>query len=210
MNKNGGKREVPSFVSVAHLSCCRPMIRSFVGPRLAKQREAGGWARQGSLLRRIGRKGSFMAESSTHIFRVSLGPKLYREIEIESSNKLYDLAFSIIEAFDFDFDHPFGFYSKVKGFVLDSPVKYELFVDMGQESDAGSVKRTRIAGAFLKVHAKMTFLFDYGDDWQFLVELIRIGKTERSINYPRVVKVVGKAPKQYPDLDDDEGEDEAA
>jgi hypothetical protein len=31
----------------------------------------------------------------------------------------------------------------------------------------------------------MTFLFDYGDDWQFLVELIRIGKTERSINYPR-------------------------
>ena len=37
------------------------------------------------------------------------------------------------------------------------------------ESDARSVKRTRISEAFPKVGTKMIFLFDYGDDWRFRV-----------------------------------------
>ena len=82
-----------------------------------------------------------MADAGTHIFRVSLAPKLYREIEILSASKLYDLAGAIIRAFDFDLDHAFGFYSKTTGNIYASPVKYELFADMG-ESDARSVKRT--------------------------------------------------------------------
>ena len=84
-----------------------------------------------------------MADTGTHIFRVSLAAKLYREIEIASTNKLYDLAKAIIRSFEFDFDHAFGFYSKLSGNIYDSPAKYELFADMG-ESDARSVKRTRI------------------------------------------------------------------
>jgi hypothetical protein len=139
-----------------------------------------------------------MTDAGTHMFRVSLGPKLCREIEIRSAEKLSDLAASIVAAFGFDFDHAFGFYSKLKGFVLDSPVKYELFADTEDESNAGSVEQTRIDDVFQKVRAKMTFLFDYGDHWQFLVELIGLGQKERGIKYPRIVKKVGKAPNQYP------------
>src|SRR5215471_20454025 len=83
-----------------------------------------------------------MAKAETRVFRVSLGPKLYRDIEIPGSKKLYDLAAAIVAAFGFDFDHPYGFYSLLKGNILRSPVKYELFADMddiGEESDAGSV-----------------------------------------------------------------------
>jgi len=50
-----------------------------------------------------------MANASTHIFRVSLKPRLYREIEIDSGESLYDLAEAIVLAFDFDLDHAFGF-----------------------------------------------------------------------------------------------------
>lgn len=40
------------------------------------------------------------------------------------------LAQLIVECFDFDFDHAFGFYSKLKGNIYDSPIRYELFVDI--------------------------------------------------------------------------------
>ena len=110
-----------------------------------------------------------MAEAQTHVFRVSLSPKVYRDFEILSAKNLYDLAGEIVRVFGFDFDHAFGFYSKLTGDVFGSPVKYELFADMG-ESEARSVKRTRIVEAFPTVGAKMTFLFDYGDNWQFRIE----------------------------------------
>ena len=149
-----------------------------------------------------------MAGATTHIFRASLRPKLYREIEIDSGKSLYDLAEGIVGAFDFDLDHAFGFYSKLTSHYFDSPSKYELFADLeGGESDAGSVKRTKVAQAFPEVGSKMLFLFDYGDQWQFKVEVIGLGEKVPKARYPKVVKSVGTAPPQYPDPDD-EFEDE--
>ena len=64
-----------------------------------------------------------MANASTHIFRVSLKPRLYREIEIDSGKSLYDLAEAIVRAFDFDLDHAFGFFSELGHHVFDSAVR---------------------------------------------------------------------------------------
>jgi len=115
-----------------------------------------------------------MAESETLVFRTSLRPKIYRDIEIAGTASLYTLAQAITWSFDFDFDHAFGFYSKLKGKIYDSPVRYELFVDIGEgEGDARSVKRTRVIKVFPSVGTKMRFLFDYGDEWEFLVELVK-------------------------------------
>jgi hypothetical protein len=50
----------------------------------------------------------------------------------------------------------------------------------------------------------MLFLFDYGDEWRFKVELIGLGRKEPGAVYPRVVKQVGEAPPQYPGLEEDE------
>jgi hypothetical protein len=143
-----------------------------------------------------------MAEAQTHVFRASLDPKVYREFEVLSAKKLYDLGAAIVWAFGFDFDHAFGFYSKLTGSVLSSPVKYELFADNG-ESNTGSVKRTRIDDAFPGTGAKMTFLFDYGDHWQFRIEVIDQRRKEPRVRYPRLLKTSGKAPEQYPDPDEE-------
>jgi hypothetical protein len=149
-----------------------------------------------------------MAGATTHIFRASLRPKLYRDIEIDSGKSLDDLAEGIVGAFDFDLDHAFGFYSKLTGHYYDSPIKYELFADLeGGESDAKSVKRTKVAQAFPDVGSKMLFLFDYGDQWQFKVEVIGLGEKVPKARYPRVIKSMGTAPPQYPDPDE-EFEDE--
>src|SRR3954471_4761289 len=89
-----------------------------------------------------------MAGATTHILRASLRPKLYRDIEIDSGKSLYDLAEGIVQAFDFDLDHAFGFYGKLTGNYTQSPLRYELFADMdGGSSDARSVKRTTLLSA---------------------------------------------------------------
>jgi hypothetical protein len=138
----------------------------------------------------------------THIVRVSLTRAIYRDIEILSEKSLYDLANAIVRAFDFDFDHAFGFYGNLTGNYYRSSVKYELFADMG-ESDAGSVKKTRVLQAFPAVKARLLFVFDYGDEWHFKVECLSLGERSPKVKYPRIVKVVGTAPEQYPDDDDD-------
>ena len=140
--------------------------------------------------------------SRTHVFRVRLWPKIYRDIEIESSKSLYDLAAAIVGAFDFDLDHAFGFYSKLEDYVFDSPVRYELFADLDGDREAQSVKRTTIAHAFPEPGSKMQFLFDYGDDWRFRVEVIALGEKAPKTRYPKSLKTVGKAPPQYADPDE--------
>lgn len=145
-----------------------------------------------------------MSRTSTHIFRVRLRPRVHREIEIPSETSLYDLAAAIVQAFDFDLDHAFGFFSKLDHHVFDAPVRYELFADLDGGSESGSVKQTKVAQAFPAVGAKLQFLFDYGDDWRFQVEVIGLGERVAKTRYPKLLKTVGKAPPQYPPNDEDE------
>lgn len=144
-----------------------------------------------------------MAEAETHIFRASWKPKVYREFEIPSAKTLYHLGEAIVRVFGFDFDHAFGFFSNLKGSVYNSPVKYELFADLG-EGEGRSVKRTRIADAFPTIGVAMTFLFDYGDDWHFRIEVIGRGRKAPKVRYPKLLKEHGVAPEQYPDDEEDE------
>ena len=58
-----------------------------------------------------------------------------------------------------------------------------------------------MADAFEEPGQLMLFLFDYGDDWRFVVELLRIGPARKGARYPRVVARHGTAPEQYPDAD---------
>jgi hypothetical protein len=143
---------------------------------------------------------------STHVLRVALHGKrsVYRDIEIESTRSLHDLAEAIVGAFDFEFDHAFGFYSSATpGKMMKQQPMYELFADIGEETQARSVKKTRMSEAFPKAGHAMTFLFDYGDHWLFNVEMTGVGAKNPKLRYPRLVASKGKAPEQYPDPDDD-------
>ena len=142
--------------------------------------------------------------TSTHILRVSMKPRLYRDIEILSDGSLESLAEVIVFAFGFDLDHAYGFFSKLTGNIYQSPIRYELFADMEGAGTSRSVKRTAVETAFPRIKGKMLFLFDYGDEWRFKVEVIGLGKRDSNAQYPRFVGQMGKAPPQYPDADDEE------
>ena len=148
------------------------------------------------------------AELGTHIMRVSPRgePSIYREIEIDGSKSLYAFAEAIVAAFDFDFDHAFGFYSGgTERSLLSAQPKYELFADIGEESDAKSVKKSRVAEAFHGEGHRMVFLFDYGDEWLFDVEVVRIDAETPKSRRPRVLKSKGASPMQYEYPDEDDG-----
>ena len=104
---------------------------------------------------------------STHIIRAKLmhDKRTYRDIEIRSDKTLYHLAEAIVDAFDFDMDHAFGFYSDLGWDYHRSLVRYELFADMGVSDDWGDfggrpkakgVKRTRLAGVFTEPKQKFS------------------------------------------------------
>ncbi len=79
------------------------------------------------------------ADGTTHILRVSLKPKLYRDIEIDSAASLSALADAITAAFEFEVEQPFGFYSQLDKSYRTSPEKYELSADTSETaSDAGA------------------------------------------------------------------------
>ena len=86
---------------------------------------------------------------------------------------------------------------------MEANPKYELFVDMGEATGALSVKKTSVAKAFPKVGHKMLFLFDYGDEWLFRVEVVGLGQKVARARYPTIVASIGASPEQYPEVDDE-------
>jgi len=142
----------------------------------------------------------------TFIFKVNLlrAKKIVREIEVLESINLYKLAEAIVMVFGFDFDHCFGFFSEItEDWRLNESKKmYELFADMKDQgiepTGAESVEKTKIGEVWKNAGDKMMMLFDYGDDWRFVVELAGFGEKSAKTKYPRITKTIGKAPEQYP------------
>jgi hypothetical protein len=128
--------------------------------------------------------------------------KIQREIEVLEDFSLYELAAAIVDAYDFDFDHAFGFFRKItEGWDSKDTEKYELFADMEDQGiepvDAGSVKNTKVKQVWNNPKDQMLFLFDYGDEWRWIITLKSFGEKKAGVKYPRVLSAKGDAPEQY-------------
>lgn len=125
-------------------------------------------------------------------------------VEMPSKGSLADLAEMILKAMDFDDDHAYGFFDNLKN-IHRSKEKYTLFADHGHAEDDNEkgVSKTSVETAFPKVGKKLMFLFDYGDDWHFLVTCSGIAEDVKSSKPFRVVSVTGERPVQYPDFDEE-------
>ena len=137
--------------------------------------------------------------------------RIIRKIQIAETKSLYNFAKVITQAFGFSFDHCFGFYSNFN-LYHDSEKAYELFYDLDDIEPPAphvkSVKRSKIQQVFKNPEDKMLFLFDYGDGWQFTVELVEIKQAEKWDLKPIILKQIGEAPEQYPPCEDDGDSDE--
>ena len=136
------------------------------------------------------------SKEGNYIFKVSLNNKTWRRIAIASKDTFEDLHLIIQEAFDFDNDHLYAFYPSGKlysGVSINSPWGQELpFADEIKLSDFELLKGE-----------SMLYLFDFGDHWEFSIELNDMNN-EKPLKKPKIIESKGEAPEQYPDWDDDE------
>ncbi|MCF7674650.1 MAG: plasmid pRiA4b ORF-3 family protein [Akkermansiaceae bacterium] len=119
------------------------------------------------------------------------------DIQLLAAHSLHDLAEGIIKSVGFDLDHCFGFYDNLKDYYH-SMEEYTLFADIGEESkkeDTG-VEGTSTESVF-KPKKQMLFLFDYGDDWKFIVTCIGEANVP-AFKRPKILATSGTPPVQYP------------
>jgi hypothetical protein len=143
-------------------------------------------------------------KNKIYTFKISVDKKTFRIIEIKGEKSLYELASFILKSFDFDMDHAFGFYNNIKNLYSSDEI-YELFADIDDANpseNAQGVRKAKIYSVF-ELKKKMALLFDYGDEWIFLVECKSIADPLEKTRYPRIVEKVGKSPEQYPDYDEE-------
>jgi hypothetical protein len=77
------------------------------------------------------------------------------------------------------------------------------FLDDEDDVEPQGVKNS-LVGEVFKADKKLLYLFDYGDEWRFIVECQKIEKAEPRKRYPKLLEAKGEAPEQYPDGDFDE------
>ena len=73
-------------------------------------------------------------------------------------------------------------------------------MDMGYgKRPAGRVDQTTIGSLGLEVGRSFGYWFDFGDDWWHQIDETAIEEKAPTGKYPKVTKMVGKSPPQYPD-----------
>ncbi len=128
----------------------------------------------------------------TYTFKVTYQqkPSVWQLIEIAADQTLDDLHYTILGAVNFDSDHLYSFF--MSGRAWDDTTEYAS--PQGEGRNAAKVK---IGDLQLRMKQKFLYLFDYGDEHRFEVQLVSINPEAPKGRYPKIVEKHGKAPRQY-------------
>ncbi|MFQ6039763.1 MAG: SEC-C metal-binding domain-containing protein [Candidatus Poribacteria bacterium] len=140
----------------------------------------------------------------TYTFKVTYeyDRDVWRKIEIAENQTLDDLHSAIIDSVDFADDHLYSFF--LSGRAWDKSTEYA-----SPYADGANAARMKIKDLRLRMKQKFLYLFDYGDEHRFEVQLTEINPdASKKTRYPRIVEKHGEAPSQYEEWDDEDWEDE--
>ncbi|MDR3594417.1 IS1096 element passenger TnpR family protein [Clostridium sp.] len=130
-------------------------------------------------------------KGGTYIFKVSLSKTLWRKINLSYKHTLGDLNNAIQEAFDFDNDHLYAFYiggNRRTG----KPIYCEY-----AEREGNIAENTTIESLEIYKGEKFLYLFDFGDEWEFDVELLEYDQEVPVPLKPMIREAKGESPDQY-------------
>lgn len=154
-----------------------------------------------------------------YIFKVKLShnKRTWRTIAINENQTLDTLHEAIFHAFDRYDAHLYSFY------MTNGAKRQDRFRSCPEYTDPNAIQndgglfgfrtqpknaaRTKIKDLNLSIKDKFEYLFDFGDNWLHEIVLEEISEPESKTKYPKILKVNGESPEQYPDYDD-EYEDE--
>jgi hypothetical protein len=139
-------------------------------------------------------------QDGLYVFKVSLDctSKVWRRLAVPAKSTLEELSDAILRAYDFDNDHLHCF-TYLDRFGAPLEVNHPA-MDEGPWTDEVQVGDLR-----LQPGGRLSYLFDFGDNWQFDRWLERVDPADPHKKKPVVLESAGKAPTQYPAW---EGEDQ--
>lgn len=122
-----------------------------------------------------------------------------RDIEIRSNQTFDDFHRVILQSIGFEVVPGASFFMSddnwKKGQEISAGEK--TFVKDGEEKALPLTKKARLNEFIIDPHQKIYFIADVKGEWTFYLELLKIIPDQPGALYPRVVKTVGDAPKQY-------------
>lgn len=151
-------------------------------------------------------------------FKVSFeDEEVYRVIELRSIHTFKDFHQAIQSAVGFDNSKEASFYMSDdywrKGTEITLHDDTAAVADL-QRKPKRLMHKSKMAEFIEDPHQKMLYLFDFDNQWNFTIELVKIIVDEdATASYPRTVKSNGIAPKQYkptllPPVAEDEDDEE--
>ena len=128
-------------------------------------------------------KGKNNRHDKVFVFKVKLfyAKRVWRQIEIIGSDTLDDLHETIAGVFNLEWGHLYSFFMSNRAW--DSNSEYCHSQAEGRRADKAIISRLE-----LRIKQKFMYLYDYGDEHCFEVELIDIKEKEKAIKYPRETK----------------------
>jgi hypothetical protein len=131
-----------------------------------------------------------------HVFKVTLWRDLWRRIAIPAGATLDELASAILDAVEFDHDHLYEFTYTNRFGVLER-------INHPYMGDRPLTSEVLVGDVPLKIGQAMTFVFDFGDWWEFEVTLERVD-AGMALDKPVILEAQGGPPDQYPVWDGEE------
>jgi len=142
--------------------------------------------------------------NTSYVIKAATGYRngIWRKIQISAAATLDDLAEAVLEAFDFDHDHLYGFYMDQK---LRTKRGIPVYYSPTDDYNPKSADKQMLENFGFTPKQKFLFLYDFGDEWRFAITF------EKAIEEitPRafVIQERGEAPDQYGFDGEDEDDD---
>ncbi|MEM1123999.1 MAG: plasmid pRiA4b ORF-3 family protein, partial [Bacteroidota bacterium] len=132
-----------------------------------------------------------------YILKVGLlyEPKIWRKVALNGEDTLLDLHQIIQKAFKFDDDHLYAFYmDKRRNRSINDP----------RGGDPPFVDDFQLGDLNLTINQRFFYLFDFGDSWEFTIDLLEIQEVDKKLKTPKIIEKKGEAPPQYGYYDEDD------
>ena len=126
-----------------------------------------------------------------YTYKVFFSNSVWRKVVLSGKHTMHDLHRIILDAFDFDEDHLYSFFMDGKKWSDDCVVSP---YDNYGHPNADKVK---IGDINFDLQQRFLYLYDYGDEWTFVVEVDQMKDVDSVPFKPYVKEGKGKAPVQY-------------
>jgi hypothetical protein len=122
---------------------------------------------------------------------------VYRDVAIRHSQSFFDLHEAILKGFEFDTKHDATFYRSNDNWQRGREISLKVY-EKAYKAAPLLMKETTIGSEIKDTNQKFIYVYDFGKNWTFLVELINVSKEENpKLTYPVVVRKEGIPPSQY-------------